>query len=234
VENIPNGTDEVTVTLDGPEERTFSIADEQYVGDGSLKTIAIDLTEDSELNDGTYDVEISVTDAADNTRTDTVSNVLVINDEAPEVTNVGVDPASDVAPDETINVSYDYRNPGVNATSVTVHIVDADDEGNFTSGDFANATFAQETKQVDDGSIDQTVQVDLSDLDAIEDNEDFRVFVTATDESGLTNLNTSADPVIVQDEFDQPGAQLDVNEEAPTLESVETNAGTEHGDGDVQ
>jgi hypothetical protein len=104
VENIPNGTDEVTVTLDGPEEQdpTFTIADEQYVGDGSLKTIAIDLTEDSELADGTYDVDISVRDAAGNTRSDTVSDVLVINDEAPEVTTVGVDPASDVAPDETI------------------------------------------------------------------------------------------------------------------------------------
>jgi hypothetical protein len=235
VENVPSNVDSVDITLtptDGGESVTYQIDDTEYPDTAANKTLTLDLDSvvESELADGAYTVSIEVTDGSGNTNSASSEDAqVVINDDAPAVSDVSVDSASDVAPDETINVSYNYSNPGVNATSVTVHIVENDDRNNFTSGDLLNATFAQyvfdETERT---PVTQTVTVDLSDTpdvgSQLADNDDYVVFVTATDESGLTNLNTSADPII---EGPVSSDSLDVNAGQPTIESVETNAGSD-------
>lgn len=217
---------DVTVTLtqaEGDASYTYAVDSSQYTGDGATKSLALDLDRNDEtLADGAYTVSVEVTDDNGETVSGTTAEPhVVVDDEAPEVFSVNVDPDSDVGTDAEVDVSYTYQDV-TNAASVTVHVVAEDTVPAFTTGDFENADFSQVTKNIDSGNTDQSVSVDLSTLEVIEDNSDYQVFVTATDENGNTNLDTDADPIV-----DQTPAGVDVNAEAPGFEAVDANVGSD-------
>lgn len=217
---------DVTVTLtqaEGDASYTYAVDSSQYTGDGATKSLALDLDKAADtLTDGAYTVSVAVTD--DNGETvsgATAEPYVVVDDEAPSVSEVTVEPNGDVSTDANIDVSYVYQDV-TDAASVTVHVVAEDTATEFASGDFENADFSQVTKQVDSGQEEQTVSVDLSTLDVIEDNSDYQVFVTAVDKNGNTNLDASADPIV-----DQTSADVDVNAAAPGFEAVNVNVGSD-------
>ncbi|UHH13709.1 Ig-like domain-containing protein [Halobacterium litoreum] len=216
VENVPDNaeTTEITLTDNDGTSYTFTVDDTQYVA-GVNKTVTLDLGNKGTLEDGAYHVEITVTDADSNEDTvQTEDAVVVVNDEAPTVSDVSIaSDTSDIASDSTLNVTYDY-DPAPNATSVTVWVVDSEDAGNFTSGDLANASYTTYEKSVDHGVVDdRKLSVDLG--GEIADNDDYTVFVTATDADEM------------QSDAAQASSTLDVNAEKPSIESVEANAGSD-------
>lgn len=226
-ENVPDNTESLTITLEGEDDTdyVYEIDDSQYVDGAVEKSVTLDLDsvvgDDAQLSDGTYDLTIEAEDGAGNDNSVTEEGLVVIDDDAPEVTNVAVENDQPVGPEDDVNVSFDYAD-ATDASSVTVHIVESDDTDEFTAGDFENATFSQVpvTSGLDDGEV----TVDLSTLENVVDSEDYTVYVTATDSSGNTNLNTSANPIIQQDS-DISSASLDVNGDVAVIENVEADAG---------
>lgn len=210
-ENVPDNVESVTITLDGPEERSYEIDDTQYTENN--KSLSIDLDDGGNLTDGAYDLTIEATDASDNTHSVTENGLVVINDDAPSVSDVTItNDRHDIAPDATLNLTYDYE-PAPNATGATVWLVNSEDVSNFTAADLDNTTYTTYDVDADHGVVDdREVSIDLA--GEIADNEDYEVFVTATDVSGLTS------------DAAQAGHNVDVNEYAPAITQVEANAGS--------
>ncbi|MXR19974.1 surface glycoprotein [Halobacterium bonnevillei] len=213
VDNVPDNVDNAVVKLEGDTDTyTYQVDDTSYVTNVS-KSLTLDLDDGANgaLTDGAYNLTIEVTDADGNMDSVTMEDAVVVNDEGPDVSDVTVTSSvDDVAPDSTLNVTYDYE-PAPNATSVMVWVVDTDDLGNFT-GDLENVTYEVHEVSVDHGIVDdKKVSVDLS--GDLPDNEEYAVYVSATDVSGLmSDLRVAGQPV-------------DVNAEKPTIESVEANTG---------
>jgi len=213
VDNVPDNVDNAVIKLEGDTDTyTYQVDDTSYVTNVS-KSLTLDLDDGAKgaLTDGAYNLTIEVTDADGNMDSVTMEDAVVVNDEGPNVEDVtvtsGVD---DVAPDSTLNVTYDYE-PAPDATSVMVWVVDTDDIGNFT-GDLENVTYEVHEVSVDHGIVDdKKVSVDLS--GDLPDNEEYAVYVSATDVSGLMSDLRVASHLV------------DVNAEKPTIESVEANTG---------
>ncbi|APE96195.1 cell surface glycoprotein related protein [Halodesulfurarchaeum formicicum] len=203
-ENIPDGVEDVTVKLVSDDDTyEFDIDDSQYANDGTLKTVTLDLGDKGGLKDNQYAVEVSVTDAAENQySSNPTEELVVINDEAPGISNVEVSPQDDIAPGDSANVEFDLSD-ATDVTNVDIILVQEDTEERVKT----DLTY---TPTEDGDTYTESITVP----ETIADNEAYTVVVTATDESGFQNYALS--------EF---GA-LDVNAEAPYIESVETDAGT--------
>jgi surface glycoprotein (TIGR04207 family) len=212
--DAPSSPQSTTVRLVGPETHTYDVDVDSYtVGGEQSLTLDLDKPVADELADGAYAVNITVTNGSGAVDTVRTEPIVVVNDDAPTVSDVSLNQTADVAPTDSLNVTYDYE-ASVNAETVTVWVVDDDTVSEFSNGDFANATFARYEKSVDHGTVtDETVTVDLD--DKIADNDDYRVFVTATDVRGQLAAATQAPSL------------LDVNGEQPHIETVEANAGSQ-------
>jgi len=217
-------TESVTVTLDGPEERTYDIDDSQYQNNGIRKTVNLDLDEEGDLQDGSYDVTVEVTDSAGNDNSSTTDEAyVVVNDEDPTAEGVSLDPAEDVAPDASVNVTYDFSD-SVNASAVEIRVWNTNETGVVT-GDYVEYNF----DSLDEAPGENTKTIDLANPDdasgdfEVTDNDDYLVTVVVTDETGKDNDFTleSGGPAVGQ------SASLDVNENAPTVTDVQADAGTD-------
>ncbi|MDS0475676.1 hypothetical protein NDO75_11865 [Natrinema sp. 1APR25-10V2] len=213
-EYIEDNTQTVTVTLEGQTYRaagqsyTYVIDDEGYISSAS-KSVTLDLDEQAEttpyeLADGAYSVTIEAEDAAGNTNSTTTAGApVVVDDRWPEVTGVSLNATDDVAPSDTVDVTYDYAD-ATNATELTLIL------------DEVNTDYTPEgwiTQQVDHNSgTDLTQTFDLSNAD-IDDNAEYNVYLIAEDSVAWT-----------YDGFESAGT-LDVNADAPQIDSVEANAG---------
>ncbi|MGB9960945.1 beta strand repeat-containing protein [Halobacterium sp. MBLA0001] len=221
---VSGGSADVTMALsavNSTDGATFNISDSPLVANATQR-LTLDLAENAPLADGAYTLSVTVDDGSGSPVTRTTDPVVVIDDEPPDVSAVSLNASTDVSPRDTVAVNYTYDD-ATNATSATVHFVAAADAGNFTAGNLANASAASVSKEIDMAPGKQRVDVNLRWVREVTDNSNYTVYVTATDERGLTNLNTSATPII---EGTVASATLDVNAAQPTLDGVETDTGS--------
>lgn len=221
---VEDNTESVTVTLDGPEERTYDIDDSQYQNDGIRKTVNLDLDEEGDLQDGSYDVTVNVTDAAGNHNESTTDEpYVVVNDDAPTVSTDSLDPSEDVAPDASVDVDYTVTD-SVNTSEVRVWVFETNDDGEFynaTSEEFLT-DYGIYSYDVDQAPSSYTEAVNLSVAPdeatedfSVTDNDNYEVVVMAVDETGKTGVDLTN------------SATLDVNENAPNVTDVQADAGTD-------
>jgi len=207
-ENVEGGVDSVTVELVGDEETySYSIDDSQYANDGVLKTVTLDLNgsevDTDELLDDQYAVKVTAEDDAGNTYNDSTSELVVINDDAPVVGFTSLNETDNVAPGDDVNVTFDLAD-SANITNVDVNLVN--------NGTVVDTTSFSGFAPTEDGEeYTRTITVPES----IADNEAYNVSIEATDESGFT-----ADGV-------SDYGLLDVNAEAPSIETIEGGAGSD-------
>ncbi|ELZ81719.1 putative cell surface glycoprotein [Haloferax elongans ATCC BAA-1513] len=215
VEDVPSNITTTKLTLtDGQNTYTYAVDKTDYVA-GATVTVPLDLDKlAGNLTDGAYNVEVAVANESGHTETArTASPVVVVNDENPTVGNVSLaSPTTDIAPNATLNLTYDYES-APNATTVTVWVVDDESTANFTAGDLENASYTTYEQSVDHGVVEnRTLGVDLA--DQITDNANYSVFLTATDATGMQSNASMA-------------GTLDVNADNPRLESVEATVGSD-------
>ncbi|ELZ08689.1 putative cell surface glycoprotein [Natrinema thermotolerans DSM 11552] len=208
---LETNTQNVTVTLEGEtynatgQAYTYEIDDGGYISDAS-KSVILDLDEQrttpGDLADGAYSVTIEATDTAGNTNsTSTDGAPVVVDDNDPELTAVVLNTTEDVAPGDTVDVTYDYAD-ATNATDLRLELFDPDSDETYV--------ISEAVEQRSGTDLVQTF--DLSDA-AIDDNTDYEVTLVAADSVDWTS--DSADSVTT----------VDVNAAAPSISSVEANAG---------
>ncbi len=208
---IETNTQNVTVTLEGETYKatgqtyTYEIDDDGYISNAS-KSVALDLdgqrTTPGDLADGAYSVTIEATDTAGNTNsTSTDGAPVVVDDNGPELTAVGLNTTENVAPSDTVEVTYDYAD-ATNATDLRLELRDPD------TGE--THVISEEVEQRSGTDLVQTF--DLSNV-AIDDNTDYAVTLVAADSVDWTG------------DSDDYVTSLDVNAAAPSISSVEANAG---------
>ncbi|OAQ54119.1 hypothetical protein HTG_00900 [Natrinema mahii] len=208
---LETNTQNVTVTLEGEtynatgQAYTYEIDDGGYISNAS-KSVTLDLdaqrTTPGDLADGAYSVTIEATDTAGNTNsTSTDGAPVVVDDNDPELTAVGLNTTEDVAPGDTVDVTYDYAD-ATNATDLRLELSDPDSDETYV--------VSEAVEQRSGTDLVQTF--DLSDA-AIDDNTDYEVTLVAADSVDWTS--NSADSVTT----------VDVNAAAPSISSVEANAG---------
>ncbi|WP_256546574.1 beta strand repeat-containing protein [Halobellus inordinatus] len=209
-----DNTESVTVTLNGSTDYTYNVDDSQYVNDDTRKSLDLDLDQpentqdlnaDENLPEGTYSVNVTVTDSAGNTHSaETNSKWVVINDNTANVndasTTTGV-----VRPGDTITVEYDYEDQ-TNATSVTFELVD--DKGTATTDDDEVITTLGTSSDV---VPTNNIQKELTVPDGYDGNS-FSVEVSTENRFGETDSTETAN--------------FTINEELPSITEVETDAGT--------
>jgi surface glycoprotein (TIGR04207 family) len=205
--DAPANPQSTTVSLVGPETYTYEVDVSSYAV-GAEQSVTLDLDKAApELADGSYAVEVAVENETGDVETASTGEIVVVNDDAPAVSNVSLGRTADVDPTGSLEVTYDYES-SLNASSVTVWVVDVDDVEEFET-DPRNATYTTYKTKVDHATgTSRNVTVDLD--GRIADNDDYRVFVTATDTSGQRSSPASAPSV------------LDVNADSPTISSAGT------------
>lgn len=188
---------EVTLDADDGEHRyVYTVAESQYVNDGELVSVTLDLDEVTDtLADDQYTVNVTAGDGTGDTRSDETGAVVVVDDAAPQVTFEGLNRTDDLAAGDAVNVTFTLADAS-NATAAVAFRQDGStvatiDVGSFTPGE-------------DGTEYTRTVTVP----DSLADNTDYQVAVTATDERGQTGEAASV-PTI-----------LDVNAERPTVTGV--------------
>ena len=163
--------DETTITIaDGNgNSASFPQNDDGYSGDGSTKTVTLDLSETpSTLPEGTYDVEVTATDTVDQSTSTTASDRLELDNTPPTITSV--DPPSPGTYgigdsfsfttnfDETVFVDPDGGTP---ALELTVDETSPDD-ALYDGGDGSSAlTFEYTVDAGDDTLVVATSSVQL-------------------------------------------------------------------------
>ena len=219
-ENIDENTESATITLEGDsfdadgDTYTYEIDDSSNI-DGSQQAIWLDLENQrtsgsGQLADGSYNISIEVEDRAGNTDSDSTDDApLVIDDDNPRVTLEGLDPDTNVGPEDEVDLTYTYED-ATNATEVTVNFYDASDTPSWSS--LGNADPVDTTTiDVDHESGEFTETIDLGAL-AVEDNTVYDVEIEVEDSVSNT-----------QDTFDSDA--LVINDFAPAIDSVEADAG---------
>ncbi|WP_256287985.1 beta strand repeat-containing protein [Halobellus inordinatus] len=204
-----DNTESVTVTLNGSTDYTYNVDDSQYVNDDTRKSLDLDLDQSDNspgtLNEGTYSVNVTVTDSAGNTHSaETNKKWVVINDNTADVNDASTT-AGVVRPGDTITVEYNYTDQ-TNATSVTFELVD--DKGTATTDDDEVLTTLGTSSDVvptDD------IQKELTIPDGYDGNS-FSVEVSTENRFGETDSSETAN--------------FTINEELPSITEVETDAGT--------
>lgn len=203
--DVPDRLDVTLDADDGEHSYVYTVAASQYVNDGELVSVTVDLDDAADtLPDDQYTVNVTATDATGDTRSDETEAVVIVDDTAPKVTFEALNRTDDLAAGDDVNVTFTLADAS-NVTSAAVAFRQAGssaatvDLGSFTPGE-------------DGTEYTRTVTVP----DSLADNTDYQVAVTATDERGQTGEATSQ-PTI-----------LDVNAERPTVTSVEgdVNAST--------
>ncbi|MFA9504384.1 hypothetical protein ACERIM_16600 [Natrinema sp. H-ect1] len=208
---LETNTQNVTVTLEGEtynatgQTYTYEIDDGGYISDAS-KSVILDLDEQrttpGDLADGAYSVTIEATDTAGNTNsTSTDGAPVVVDDNDPELTAVELNTTEDIAPGDTVDVTYDYAD-ATNATDLRLELFDPDSDETYV--------VSEAVEQRSGTDLVQTF--DLSNA-AIDDNTDYKVALVAADSVDWTS--DSADYVTT----------VDVNAAAPSIRRVESNAG---------
>lgn len=183
---------------------TFNVDDSGYAGGNSEKTVNLDLDNADRMTDGDdsngalvsgqrYTVEVTATDAADNSNSaSSPENVVAIDDDQPTAGEI-TPPAGEVvisdATTETLQVGYAYTDEFPDVAQIK--LVDTDD------GEGESYTWKiEDDEYVDDGTT-KTVTLDLTDFDDSEGADDtkvedstYTVKVVATDQVGNQNTIT--------------------------------------------
>jgi hypothetical protein len=199
-------TSTATITLnDGAgNTATYNIDDSAYAGDDSTKTVTLDLsapdsTGGSGLVDGTYDIELTVTDAVGQSNSATGTNLLTIDNTAPAIANPDpADGATGVDSTTRYTVNITDATSGVDPVSITVTVEDS--SGTILSGvgtGDSNVTFfsANETLEIEgptyaDGQVNVTV--DASDNAGNAASQFTSNFTVGTTQAGQIQLSGTA------------------------------------------
>jgi hypothetical protein len=194
---------DLTVTLDaddGEYTQTYTIDDSQFVNDGELVSVNVDLNGPVDsLADDQYSLTVTATDGDGDDRTATTDEIVVVDDDAPGVSLDGVNQTDDIAPGEAVDVTFTLSEASNVSSSAVAFRQDGSTRASVPLGSFDTSE--------DGTTFTETVTVP----EDLADNEDYRLAVTATDESGQTGTALT-----------EPTA-FDVNAERPTVSNVDAD-----------
>lgn len=179
--------DSVTVELsDGGTTFTYDINDSQYANDNTQKTLTIDLSENTDespiLDDGTYNLTVTATDANSGTASTTSADLIVVDDTPPNFANFGQEDTSSTTTNFSIDITDSTSD--VDESSITVDVTQDGVTQTLSGGDegvvFDGGTLTVDTENssltLSEGPV--TVNYTASDLSgnvAENDNNEFTI-----------------------------------------------------------